>query len=78
MHPPLFRPHPQCHEIIELLVKCHDTSPVLKYFGACNNLKAAMDNCLRSEKDVKRKANLIKARELDQLFEKKLSESKKN
>ena len=35
----------------------------MKFLGACNGQKTAMDHCFREEKDVKRKANLAKSKE---------------
>lgn len=69
MHPPLERPHPECGEAIAALHQCHNEYKVGKWFGACNSVKAALDTCLRHEKDTKRDANLIKARDFDQKFE---------
>ncbi|CAM9629523.1 unnamed protein product, partial [Laminaria digitata] len=45
MHPPLLRPHPKCHEEVKLLMACHDENPYGKFFGACNELKLALDRC---------------------------------
>jgi COX assembly mitochondrial protein 2 len=50
MHPPLDRPHPDCGEIIKELKVCHMTNTVTKYMGACNDIKFAMDQCLKAEK----------------------------
>uniref|UniRef100_A0A7R9WFT0 COX assembly mitochondrial protein n=1 Tax=Pseudictyota dubia TaxID=2749911 RepID=A0A7R9WFT0_9STRA len=49
MHPPLDRPHPDCHEEIDALRTCQATNSKLK-FWACNEIKFAMDKCLRAEK----------------------------
>jgi COX assembly mitochondrial protein 2 len=32
------------------LKDCHTTKTVTKYMGACNDIKFAMDNCLKAEK----------------------------
>mmetsp|Transcript_35654 Transcript_35654/g.110395 ORF Transcript_35654/g.110395 Transcript_35654/m.110395 type:complete len:85 (-) Transcript_35654:126-380(-) len=66
MHPPLYRPHPRCEDIVAALVKCHDENPSAKFWGACNDAKAAMDACFKLEKDEKRRANLAKARAFDE------------
>jgi COX assembly mitochondrial protein 2 len=50
MHPPLDRPHPDCGEIIQQLKECHLTKTITKYMGACNDIKFAMDRCLKAEK----------------------------
>jgi len=72
MHPPLERPHPDCQEVIKALVTCHEERYVAKWVGACNEVKAALDLCLRKEKEVKRDANLLKARDWDRKFERYL------
>lgn len=49
MHPPLDRPHPDCHEVIQELKDCHaDTWK--KFTGGCNDIKTRLDICLREEK----------------------------
>ena len=68
MHAPLFKDHPQCEEIVALLVKCHDDHKMGKFFGKCNDIKAELDICFMKEKIVKRDANLKKAREFDAKF----------
>jgi len=70
MHPPLGRPHPECTDIIERLVACHEQHKLGKWFGACNDVKAELDWCFRKEKELKRDANLKQAREWDAKFEK--------
>eukprot|EP00984_Skeletonema_dohrnii_P015139 scaffold6485_cov116-Skeletonema_dohrnii-CCMP3373.AAC.9 len=49
MHPPLDRPHPECVEEIDDLYHCHATTSKLKFWG-CNNVKFALDQCLKKEK----------------------------
>lgn len=49
MHPPLDRPHPDCLEPIAALKECH-TDRWRKYTGGCNDLKTALDQCLKAEK----------------------------
>eukprot|EP00981_Chlorochromonas_danica_P015078 scaffold10372_cov243-Ochromonas_danica.AAC.3 len=66
MHPPLFRPHPLCEK---LLVACHEEHKFGKWFGACNDDKAALDRCFKMEKEIKRKGNMDVAREFDNRFE---------
>jgi COX assembly mitochondrial protein 2 len=48
MHPPLDRPHPDCQPEIAQLHECHLSWH--KFFGACNDIKTALDQCLRREK----------------------------
>lgn len=50
MHPPLDRPHPDCEEVIRELRYCHAQSGWKQYLGACNEIKFAMDRCLKAEK----------------------------
>lgn len=69
MHPPLERPHPDCQDVIKALVTCHEEYKFGKWLGACNQFKAELDWCLRAEKELKRDANLIKARDFDRKFE---------
>ena len=63
MHPPLFKPHPQCEGCVKDLVKCHEDNPFAKFFGACNDVKTSMDKCFRDEKIARRNANFKKAKE---------------
>lgn len=49
MHPPLDRPHPECVEEIDNLYHCHATTSKLKFWG-CNQVKFALDQCLKKEK----------------------------
>lgn len=49
MHPPLDRPHPDCQTEINDLYHCHATTSKLKFWG-CNEVKYALDRCLRAEK----------------------------
>lgn len=49
MHPPLDRPHPDCQDVIEAIKACH-TDGFKKYWGGCNTIKVALDECFRLEK----------------------------
>mmetsp|Transcript_24525 Transcript_24525/g.36617 ORF Transcript_24525/g.36617 Transcript_24525/m.36617 type:complete len:105 (+) Transcript_24525:139-453(+) len=49
MHPPLDRPHPMCQSEIDALRTCHETTSKFKFWG-CNEIKFAMDRCLKEEK----------------------------
>lgn len=49
MHPPLDRPHPDCQTEINNLRHCHETTSKLKFWG-CNDIKFALDKCLKEEK----------------------------
>lgn len=74
MHPPLFRPHPQCSDYVDLLVRCHDENPFGKYFGACNEAKSAMDKCFRAEKEEKRKENMRRGQLIEERFQRMMAE----
>jgi COX assembly mitochondrial protein 2 len=50
MHPPLDRPHPDCQYEIKALRHCHETRPLWKIW-ACNDIKDALDECFRLEKE---------------------------
>ena len=65
MPPPLYRPHPKCAALVDALVECHDANVYGKFWGACNDQKAAMDACFKAEKDEKRRENLRRARAFD-------------
>ena len=73
MHPPLFRPHPNCEDIVKALVACHEENKWGKFLGSCNDVKAQLDACFKSEKEEKRAANLKKARDFDERFERHLA-----
>lgn len=77
MHPPLFRPHPKCAEVVDLLVKCHEENVLSKFLGACNDQKRAMDQCFKAEKEEKRRENMLRAREAEERFQRKLESYEK-
>lgn len=62
MHPPLHRPHPKCEQLVQALIACHDEHPYAKFWGRCNEAKAAMDWCFKEEKEERRRANFVKAK----------------
>lgn len=79
MHPPLHKKH-SCDEQVAALTMCHEDHSFTKWFGFCNDEKAALDRCFRAEKKTKAAASLIKARAFDAKFEamqEKLCEQKK-
>ncbi|CAN0433724.1 unnamed protein product [Ectocarpus sp. 12 AP-2014] len=51
---------------------CHEENPYGKFFGACNDLKLALDSCFVLEKEEKRRKNMAKARRFDADFQKEL------
>lgn len=54
MHPPLNKPHPLCEQVVKNIKLCHAENPYAKFWGACNDTKAAMDACFRKEKEMRR------------------------
>lgn len=76
MHPPLFRKHPDCEDVVEAFVACHDENPRMKFLGACNTAKTALDDCFREEKIKKRTENLAAARKKKAAFKKRLEQAK--
>eukprot|EP01031_Cornospumella_fuschlensis_P029947 gene29946-36168_t len=69
MHPPLYRPHPQCEQFVLELVKCHEEHKIGKWFGSCNEAKSALDRCFKDEKEARRRENARQAREFDAIWE---------
>ncbi|XXQ36019.1 COX assembly mitochondrial protein [Plasmodiophora brassicae] len=59
------RSHPACADAIVALATCHKERSIAKFFGACNDFKAALDQCMRSEKKERRERNRREAREFD-------------
>ncbi|BGP19222.1 hypothetical protein JCM10213_007043 [Rhodosporidiobolus nylandii] len=58
MHPPLAEHRQsQCEAVILALKQCHDAHPYLKYTGACNDQKHALNQCLRGERLERTKKN---------------------
>eukprot|EP00752_Nemacystus_decipiens_P005899 g5332.t1 len=51
---------------------CHEENPYAKFFGACNDLKMALDKCFVTEKEEKRRKNMAKARKFDASFQREL------
>ena len=43
-----------------------------KFFGECNEVKRLMDLCFKEEKEIKRRENMIKAREEEAKFQRML------
>lgn len=63
MHPNL-SPHlhgAECRKVIEELNRCHSEHPYKKFFGACNDLKRALNRCLHKEYIERQKENLKSA-----------------
>jgi len=47
----------QCQDAILALSTCHEGHPLTKFFGACNDAKAALDACLADEYLIRREMN---------------------
>ena len=62
MHPPLtLENHPLCREVVIALKVCHRENPWSRSFGACNEQKWALDECLKKQKLFKFRENNKKA-----------------
>jgi hypothetical protein len=53
---------------VDKLVACHEEHKLGKWFGACNDVKAELDECFKREKIEKRKENLRKSREFEDRY----------
>jgi COX assembly protein 2 len=53
----------QCQAIILELERCHKEHALRKFFGACNPLKRALNECLKREVADRRKENYAIAQE---------------
>lgn len=62
MHPPLDKPHPYCKEAIAVFKRCHEENKLSKWWGACNDAKAALDMCLRKQKGILQRQNLERSK----------------
>ncbi|CAH0488603.1 unnamed protein product [Peronospora farinosa] len=74
MHTPLDRPHPDCQSEIKALLQCHDHNPYAKFFGACSDVKTALDWCFKHEKERIRAENLKRAKASDAFVKQKMQE----
>lgn len=62
----------ECLAIIRSLHKCHEEHKYSKFWGACNDVKRALDKCLQKEYNEKRKLNYQKSLERKRRQEEKL------
>lgn len=60
--------------MIVALNLCHEENPRMKFFGACNEAKVALDKCFKKEKERKRDENLRRARASDAFVRQKMQE----
>ncbi|KAJ3373355.1 Respiratory chain complex assembly or maintenance protein [Allomyces arbusculus] len=75
MHPTLQNPQLiQCAQIIEALEKCHKERTWAKFFGACNDLKLQLNDCLTEDYKARRAVNAADARARRQRAEETWSE----
>ena len=76
MHPSL-APHlhsQPCQEVIRQLEICHKEHPLRKFFGVCNPLKRALNECLKREVADRRKENSKVAQERKRKYQELLKE----
>ncbi|XP_020602961.1 COX assembly mitochondrial protein 2 homolog [Orbicella faveolata] len=75
MHPSLApHLHSECLEVIEQLHRCHQEHPFRKFVGKCNDLKRALNACLKEENLRKRRRNLEEARKREKAVRNPYSE----
>ncbi|KUF76763.1 hypothetical protein AM587_10011162 [Phytophthora nicotianae] len=83
MHAPLDRPHPDCQAVrtairhrkeIKALLECHENNPYAKFFGACGEVKTALDHCFKNEKIRMRSENFKHAKASDAYVRQKMQE----
>ncbi|KAG2978428.1 hypothetical protein PC118_g12300 [Phytophthora cactorum] len=74
MHAPLDRPHPDCQAEIKALLECHENNPYAKFFGACGDVKTALDHCFKNEKIRMRSENFKHAKASDAYVRQKMQE----
>ncbi|KAG7379361.1 hypothetical protein PHYPSEUDO_008717 [Phytophthora pseudosyringae] len=74
MHAPLDRPHPDCQTEIKALLECHENNPYAKFFGACGDIKTALDWCFKEEKIRIRAENFKHAKASDAYVKQKMQE----
>lgn len=60
----------ECRKVIEQLQKCHADHPYRKFFGACNDLKRALNRCLHKEYKERQSANLERSRKTKEAYRK--------
>jgi len=71
---------PMCAEQIVALQSCHRERSLAKFLGACNEVWLTLDQCLKVDKELRRKANMDRSgwkersEQLRQLTEDKLRE----
>lgn len=62
--------------MITALNLCHEENPRMKFVGACNEVKFALDKCFKKEKEKQRDENLRRARASDAYVRQKMQESR--
>ena len=48
----------KCIKIIDALLKCHEERTYAKFFGACNDMKRALNACLAEEYIERRRRSM--------------------
>ncbi|GMF21432.1 unnamed protein product [Phytophthora fragariaefolia] len=59
---------------IKALLECHEENPYAKFFGACGEVKTALDWCFRQEKTRIRSENFQHAKASDAYVRQKMQE----
>lgn len=62
--------------MITSLNLCHEENPRMKFLGACNEAKYALDKCFKKEKEKTRDANFKRARASDTFVRQKMQEAR--
>jgi len=58
-----YRHTEECNQLVREFKECHKNNPYLKFTGVCNEIKFAMDKCLKAELEANRAKNRTKRRE---------------
>jgi len=58
-----YRHTEKCNQLVREFKECHNNNPYLKFTGVCNDIKFAMDKCLKAELEANRAKNRMKRRE---------------
>ncbi|GMF20203.1 unnamed protein product [Phytophthora lilii] len=59
---------------IKALLECHENNPYAKFFGACGEIKTALDWCFKAEKMRIRDENFKHAKASDAYVKQKMQE----
>eukprot|EP00043_Microstomoeca_roanoka_P025437 m.8711 g.8711 ORF g.8711 m.8711 type:complete len:78 (-) comp5519_c0_seq1:141-374(-) len=77
MHPQLSEDtRPECAHLIKALRECHEENPQGKLIGACNEINAALDKCLKEAREKQRRENMEKARKRKEALKQQIDSNK--